>query len=314
MVHTRKRHWQSVLLFVLMVLAVLGFQADRASGSASASAQAAQYAPLFSSREQSAAPEATSGVITATTFFTQTIDVPAPPADSPAADPVFQELLNKGGFFSPSMEVDNGSNLFLGYVRNDGFGAQGKVFRRNAAGQTTGNWDVRVGSIGGIAHKADGLSLVISGPNVLVLLTSHAVNEGPRIMALWGAEIDAVAVPYPDGVRATGKSGASVSGGSTSSDCPSVTEITASVTAAMSPMIDAKLAAFVGTLRPNILQKVNEALDQRGVLTLANIHDSDGLYLRFRETTYEQVGKVLDERGIYRIRTPTPAPTSTRSP
>ncbi len=43
---------------------------------------------------------------------------------------------------------------------------------------------------------------------------------------------------------------------------------------------------------------IRDVLREEQVITEGNIHGSAGLYARFRETTYEQVKKVLDEYGL----------------
>jgi hypothetical protein len=157
-----------------------------------------------------------------------------------------------------------------GYIRNDGLTAQGKVIRRSPSGAITGRWDVNVGSIGGFTHKADGLAAVISGDDLLVSLTSHATNPtGPRIMALWGAEIDNVAVPYPNGVRPTGAPGGNVGGGSTGTGCetcPTLAEISALVDAKNATLLQNIRNEFGGNVRQGIEDKTRDAITELGVL------------------------------------------------
>lgn len=247
------------------------------------------------------------GVITATTFFTQSIEVVTPP-DAPA--PIDQELLNKGGFFDPALEIDNGANLFLGYVRNDGLTAQGRVLRKAPSGQITGRWEVNIGSIQGWQHKADGLAAVISGDNLLVTLTSHATNPtGPRIMALWGAQIDNVAVPYPNGVRPTGAPGGNVGGGSTGGGCE-----TCPTLAEISGLLDVKLAAqlqairneFGGNIRQGIEDKTKSAIEELGVLRVGST--ADDRYAMLRHDTRDGAYEAL--RSFF----PTPPPAATATP
>jgi hypothetical protein len=215
---------------------------------------------------------ASEGVITATTFFTQSIEVVTAP-EAPA--PIDQELLGKGGFFDPALEIDNGANLFLGYVRNDGLTAQGRVLRKAPSGEITGRWEVNIGSIQGWQHKADGLAAVISGDDLLVTLTSHATNPtGARIMALWGAQLDNVAVPYPGGVRPTGTVGGNISGSQATGcdNCPTLDQI--------SGLLDVKLAAQMQTIRNefggNIRQGIQDKSRDGAALALTNFGLSSG--------------------------------------
>jgi hypothetical protein len=303
--HINKRNW--VLLCVLALLALL--TGGNSGLSASAGGPHNVVTPsLALYLAQTGAPSVVTGTVQATLSYTETVTVPTPP-DAPISDPVLQELLNKGGFFTPDVQVDNGSNLFEAYIRNTGGDAQGKVYRVNPAGQVTGNWDVRVGSINGIAHKADGISLTISGPNVLALLSSHATNEGPRIMALWEASLDNVAVPYPDGVRATGKPGA-FNGSQPAADIDY-----ARIQAMIDGSVNRAVAQLQATLPISDGLQLRSELTRAGVLTLGNVYGSAGLYQRINETSYQATGNQLEERGIYRVptRTPVPTPTATRT-
>lgn len=206
--------------------------------------------------------EAPVAVASAPRFFAQVASVTAPltgvvqaePLDAEtkaaasfaqgAPAPIDQETLQKGGYFTPDLEVDAGGNLFVAIVRNDGGTAHGRVQRRNGAGQVTGSWEIRLGSIAGIQHKADGIAIVISGDDVLSALTSHGTNEGPRVMAVWGATIDNVAVPYAQGERPTGAPGGNLGVEPGAGDGATLQEI--------SQLMDQKFAAHMAQLRLEI--------------------------------------------------------------
>lgn len=201
-------------------------------------------------RTQAQQATPTEGTITATVVFTQSIEV-AQPGNAP--QPIDLETLGKGGFFTPFTEIDNGGNIFTGYIRNDGLTAQGRVLRRNPAGVTTGRWEINVGTIQGIQHKADGISAVISADDLLLTLTSHATNAtGPRIMALWGADLQDVAIPYGASQRPTGAPGGNV--GASTGDCATLDQISA--------LMDLKFAAFLNSMRQPIEDKVKDAIGE----------------------------------------------------
>lgn len=52
------------------------------------------------------------------------------------------------------------------------------------------------------------------------------------------------------------------------------------------------------SVKANADEAAEAAIARAGVITESNIHASAGLYDRFRESTYEQVWKVLVEAGL----------------
>lgn len=287
---TNGKRWGGRLA-LLFLLILGGVSASASVRSAATTLQSAPPVKLQFVQGTEDAPV----VIEAQTFYTQSIQ--APPAAPGAPAPIDQELLNKGGFFTPQVQVDNGSNLFVAYIRNDGGSAHGRLQRRTNTGQVTGSWELRLGSINGIQHKGDGISLVITGDDVLVLLSSHGTNEGPRIMALWGATVENVAVPYPDGARPTGASGASFG-------AVAACEVDYD---RMQRMVDAAAARVVGSIPLLVRQEIQG----QGVLRVGSSLDERYAILRHdaRDGAYEAQRAWATTVAAYTptpVRTPTP--------
>jgi hypothetical protein len=107
--------------------------------------------------------------------------------------PVEQELMKKGSFDSVSAVQDHTGARYVAFVYNNGYGATGRVI-----GPPGRQWELVLPPLEGIPHKADSISLLMVGNSLVVHMTSHATNEGPRVMAVWEATIPVVEEPCGD--------------------------------------------------------------------------------------------------------------------
>jgi hypothetical protein len=213
-------------------------------------------------------------------------DVPSPSGpDSPEPVPIIQEGMPKGGFFSVGPQPDNGANTFLAFVRNQPYEvpgqSNGRVLRITPDGAVSHTWDVNLGTINGIQHKADSIGGMISGNLYVGYISSHALNEGARIMAIWQFVIAGIVVPYPQGVRPTGKEGAFVVGQE-----PNVEFDWARLQTMIDTAANRVQANIVSQLQGKAQQGATLAIQGQSVLTLGNIYDSAGLFQRILETGY----------------------------
>lgn len=129
-----------------------------------------------------------------------TMELPALPAErsgsGAGANPIISETLEKGGFFTPAPIEDGAGNIFLAFVVNTGREAYVRVVKELPDGRVApGGWEFRCEPINGIAHKGDHVGMVQRGDGVRVYLSSHALNEGPRVMAIWRGVEAGIAVP-----------------------------------------------------------------------------------------------------------------------
>lgn len=139
-----------------------------------------------------------------------TDEAPEPKRTSPqgAVEPVGQETLTKGSFDSVSSAQDHTGARYIAFVYNNGFGAWGRVI-----GPAGRQWELRCPPVAGIPHKADSISLLVVGNSLVVHMTSHATNEGPRVMAVWEATIPVVEEPCGEGALPYFRPGATLTRG-----------------------------------------------------------------------------------------------------
>lgn len=186
-----------------------------------------------------------------------------------------------------------------------------ELARHNEAGVETGRWYVNpktlppgscAPGVPACGWKIDAVANYYTGTGVYVAMTVHTYGTTVRERDVQGRVIPNIFTYDPAELQRTGAEGAY--------DPIAAQQECEPVDYALIRQIVREEAANAATLViNNMISKSRAALQQEGVLTLANVHDSYGLYLRFVESTYEQAGKVLDERGIFRLTpTPTPAP------
>jgi hypothetical protein len=144
-------------------------------------------------------------------------------------------------------------------------------------------------------HKVDFLSASHSGQELVIDALTHTY-EGVRIKAMCSIRINVGFVTTPQFEAEVGGPDAFVGNGGEPQGEPGMTK---------QEFIDAlknpsdELTVQLGKLMKNNARiAIDFELNEEGVLDMDNVHSSYGLWRRFVESTYEQVGKVLDERGF----------------